>query len=68
MMRGGKNMKTVKQVYFSKGILLENEGYKNEVICADGVLDNFTDTFEGAIQFVIKKYGVCALLSGVVTR
>lgn len=47
-------------VFFTGAIKLVNDGYNNKVIdeSNNGILDEFTDTLEGAIQFVIKTYDV----------
>ena len=48
-----------KTVFFTHNIKLENNGYNNKVIdlSNNGVLDEITDTLQGAIQFVVKTYG-----------
>lgn len=48
----------IRTVYFKGNIVLKNNGFHNVVIdrnIAD-VLDEFTDTFENAIQYVITTY------------
>ena len=49
----------IKIVFFTHGIKLVNEGYNNKVIdqSNNGILDEITDTLQGAIQFVIDTYG-----------
>lgn len=48
-----------KVVFFTGNIKLVNDGYNNKIIdlSNNGLLDEITDTLEGAIQFVIKTYG-----------
>lgn len=49
-----------KTVFFTGAIKLVNDGYNNKVVdlSNNSILDELTDTLQGAIQFVIKKYGV----------
>ena len=48
-----------KTVFFTGAIKLVNEGYNNKIIDESNneILDEITDTLQGAIQFVIKTYG-----------
>ena len=48
-----------KIVFFTHEIKLVNEGYNNKIIDTTNneVMDEITDTLQGAVRFVIEKYG-----------